>query len=133
MISLNIIYSAMIAFSNTATSTHVVHPPNPNDPESYLPLFHEVFEDFHQRYHHYPKYWEDTEVNCSDNRRLPGCGVLLMTRLRKVNPHTPEGPPSRYTYVIVSSGRNNYRIEVRDRDGKALFYSDQNHRIARIK
>ena len=108
----------------------------PDYPSDYLIGIHDTFQWFHNRYHHYPKAWYDTWVNCSDNDRQGGCSELLRGPLNERTILKPTGPGhvlSRYTYVLVSSGRDHYRIEVRDRSGKALFYSDEKHVVVPIK
>lgn len=105
-------------------------------PYAYLSGIREAFEQFHERYHHYPKTWDDVWANCSDNPKLDGCDAILRepeSRRRVLAPLTPDGKPSRYVYVIVSSGRTTYRIDVRDRNGTARFYSDDKHVAVPLK
>lgn len=125
-----IIFALFVSALGTDAHCVAITRPNPDNPHAYLPLLHALFSDFHSKYHHYPKTWEDTEVNCGDDKTLPGCGTLVMrTRHRAMNPPRYDGRRSRVTYVIAYSGRTTYRIDARDGTGKILFYSDQKHPV----
>ncbi len=105
-------------------------------PYAYVSGIRGAFEQFHDRFHHYPKVWYDIWVNCSDNQNQAGCSSILRGPKRERKTFTPVGPDakrSRYSYVIVSSGPMTYRIEVRDTKGKALFYSDEKHILVPMK
>jgi hypothetical protein len=120
----------MISFISSCTPEKKSKFLGPDYPSDYLIAIHDSFEQFHQDFHHYPKVWYDIWTNCSDNEKQAGCSQLLRGPVNErtiLKPTGPDAVVSRYTYVLVTSGRDHYRIEVRDSKGKALFYSDEKH------
>ncbi len=110
---------AMVIGGNSSVSSQRV---DPNNPPDYLSRIVLSFDEFRGKYHYYPRYWFDIQLNCRAVKD-PVCRIEEKLSEHERRSMTPQG--SKYVYKIVQSSPRKYKVVAIDGSGCVKYYIDE--------